>query len=129
MKAFRDILKHLFVPADDPGYIKIFLGIVTLIAVILRLYIINDPIGYDEAYTFINFSSKPFKFILADYHAPNNHILNSVLIGIIYRILGDHIWIVRVPAFIASVLGVPVSFILLRDVFLQRSKHWLYLSS
>ncbi|HSG44740.1 MAG TPA: glycosyltransferase family 39 protein [Anaerolineales bacterium] len=83
----------------------------------LRLYIINDPIGYDEAYTFINFSSKPFKFILADYHAPNNHILNSLIIGFVYRMLGNHIWIVRVPAFIASVLSVPVSFVTARRFF------------
>ena len=117
MGLFRESLFHLFVPANDPGYIRIFLGIFALIAIILRLYIINDPIGYDEAYTFINFSSKPFKFILADYHAPNNHILNSLLIGIVYRILGGHIWIVRVPAFIASVLSVPLSFIAARRFF------------
>jgi len=85
--------------------------------VILRLYVINDPIGYDEAYTFINFSSRPFKFILADYHAPNNHILNSLLIGIVYRILGNHLWIVRAPAFVAGVLGVPASFIAARRFF------------
>ena len=115
--SFRDIFNHLFIPAKDPKYVKVFLGIITLIAVILRLYIINNPIGYDEAYTFINFSSKPFKFILADYHAPNNHIFNSLLIGIAYRILGNHTWIVRVPALIASVLGVPVSFIASRRFF------------
>lgn len=84
---------------------------------ILRLYIINDPIGYDEAYTFINFSSKPFKFILADYHAPNNHIFNSLLIGIVYRIFGNHTWIVRLPAFLAGVLCIPVSFIAARRFF------------
>ena len=117
LKTFRDVCNHLFVPANDPKYVKIFLGIITLIAIILRLYVINNPIGYDEAYTFINFSSKPFKFILADYNAPNNHILNSLLIGIFYRILGNHTWIVRVPAFIASILGVPVSFIAARRFF------------
>lgn len=111
------MVNHLFHPVNDPKYISILLGIITLIAVTLRLYIINDPIGYDEAYTFINFSSRPFKFILADYHAPNNHILNSLLIGIVYRILGNHIWIVRVPAFVAGVLGVPASFIAARRFF------------
>jgi len=111
------VYNHLFIPANDPKYVKIFLGIITLIAIFLRLYIINNPIGYDEAYTFINFSSKPFKFILADYNAPNNHILNSLLIGIFYRILGNHTWIVRVPAFIASILGIPVSFIAARRFF------------
>ena len=107
----RDTYNHLFIPANDPKYTKSLLIIITLIAVILRLYQINSPIGYDEAYTFINFSSKSFKFILADYHAPNNHILNSLLIGIVYQIFGNHLWIVRLPAFLAGVLGVPVSYI------------------
>lgn len=114
---FRDSFNRLLIPADDPDYIKIIIGVITLIAVILRLYRINDPIGYDEAYTFINFSSKSFKFILADYHAPNNHILNSLLIGIVYRVFGDHVWIARVPAFIAGVLGVPAAFIAARRFF------------
>jgi uncharacterized membrane protein len=114
---FREALNLLFVPANDPKYIIILLGGITLVGLVLRLYRINDPIGYDEAYTFINFSSKPFKFILADYHAPNNHILNSLLIGIVYRILGNHYWIVRLPALIAGVLGIPTSHIAARRFF------------
>jgi uncharacterized membrane protein len=117
LAAFRDALDHLFVPAKDPKYIYILLGIITVIGVILRLYIINNPIGYDEAYTFINFASRSLKFILADYHAPNNHILNSFLISIAYRIFGDHIWIVRLPAFTAGVLGIPAAYIAARRFF------------
>jgi hypothetical protein len=115
--AFREVFTHLFVPNDTPKYISIFLGIIAFIALILRLYIINNPIGYDEAYTFINFSSKSVKFVLADYHAPNNHILNSLMIWVAYRILGDHIWVVRVPAFIASMLSVPAAYIAARRFF------------
>lgn len=107
---FRGALIHLFVPVKDSPYIYIILGIITFLAVVLRLYFINSPIGYDEAYTFIRFSSKPFKYILADYHAPNNHIFNSLMIGIVYRLIGKHLWIVRVPACIASVLCVPAAF-------------------
>jgi 4-amino-4-deoxy-L-arabinose transferase-like glycosyltransferase len=78
---------------------------------------INRPIGYDEAYTFIYFASRPFKYILADYHVPNNHILNSLLIGIAYRILGSHTWIVRLPAFIASVLTIPAAYFAARRFY------------
>jgi hypothetical protein len=66
LEVFRGVFNHLFIPAGDPNYIRILLGVISLIGLILRLYIINNPIGYDEAYTFINFSSKPLKFILAD---------------------------------------------------------------
>jgi uncharacterized membrane protein len=114
---FRGVFNHLFIPAGDPSYIRILLGVISLIGLILRLYIINNPIGYDEAYTFINFSSKPLKFILADYHAPNNHIFNSLLIGAVYRIFGNHIWIVRLPALLAGVLAIPAAFFASRRFF------------
>jgi len=93
------------------------LGLITICGLVLRLLVINQPIGYDEAYTFIYFASKPFKFILADYHAPNNHILNSLLIGIAYRILGNHTWIVRLPALIASVLAIPAVYFMARRFY------------
>lgn len=117
LKSTGDTLKFLFVAEKDPRPIYWLLGVITLIALILRLFSINRPIGYDEAYTFIYFASKHFKYILADYHAPNNHILNSLLIGISYRILGSHVWIVRLPALIASVLSVPAVYFAARRFF------------
>jgi 4-amino-4-deoxy-L-arabinose transferase-like glycosyltransferase len=114
---FRTALTHLFVQEKDPNSIYLFLGIITLIGAVLRIFVINSPIGYDEAYTFIYFASKPFKFILADYHAPNNHILNSFLIGIAYRVFGNHTWIVRLPAFVAGVLGIPAAYFTARRFF------------
>ena len=115
--ALRRSFFELFVPAKDPFYIYGMLGGITLLAFLVRLYYMHNPIGYDEAYTFIRFSSKPFRYILADYHAPNNHILNSLLIGIVYRIVGNQLWVVRVPAFVASILAVPAAFLLARRSF------------
>jgi len=115
--SFRDVFFHLFVPEKDPAGVYVYLAILTFVALILRFFVITNPIGYDEAYTFINFSSKPFKFILADYHAPNNHIFNSLLIGIFYRLLGNQVWIVRAPAFLASLLTVPAAFVTGRRYF------------
>lgn len=115
--ALRDTLSQLFIPEQDSKLIYLFLGLITLAGVILRLLVINEPIGYDEAYTFIYFAAKPLKFVLADYHVPNNHILYSLLTWIAYRVLGDHTWIVRVPAFIASAITVPVSFLTARRFF------------
>ena len=117
LEALRNALVHLFLPAKDSAYVYFLLGGITFLSIVLRLYYIDNAIGYDEAYTFIRFSSKPFKFALADYHAPNNHILNSLLIGVAYRLLGNHLWIVRVPAFIASVLSVPMAFVAVRRFF------------
>ena len=115
--SIRETARFLFIAEQDPTYIYWSLGIITFCGLVLRVLVINQPIGYDEAYTFIYFASKPFKFILADYHAPNNHILNSLLIGMAYRILGDHIWIVRLPALIASVLALPAVYFMARRFY------------
>lgn len=116
-KSLGETLSFLFVAEKDPAHVYWILGVITLCALVLRTYSINRPIGYDEAYTFIHFAAKSFKYILADYHAPNNHILNSILIGISYRLLGSHTWIVRLPAFIASTLTVPAVFFTARRFF------------
>ena len=42
-------------------------------------YAVNIPISYDEAWTYLNFSSKNIIISLTYYPAPNNHILHSVL--------------------------------------------------
>jgi 4-amino-4-deoxy-L-arabinose transferase-like glycosyltransferase len=115
--SFASAFHSLFIREEDPPSTWLAVGLVTLLAFILRVLIINFPIGYDEAYTFINFASKSFKFILADYSAPNNHIFHTILVGLAYRLLGAHTWIVRVPAFLASVLLVPATYVTARRFF------------
>jgi dolichyl-phosphate-mannose-protein mannosyltransferase len=117
INSINNIARSVFVTEQDSRQIYWILAVITLCGLILRVLVMNRPIGYDEAYTFIYFASRPFKYILADYHAPNNHILNSILIGVAYRILGSHVWIVRVPAFIASVLCIPAAYFMARRFY------------
>src|SRR6185369_16013796 len=93
------------------------LGGITLFGLLLRLSKINEPIAYDEAYTFIYFATKPFKQILSDYSAPNNHILNTIFVSLAYRLLGGHAWIVRLPAFFAGTFCIPAAFFTARRFF------------
>jgi Dolichyl-phosphate-mannose-protein mannosyltransferase len=118
INSVSNTFRFLFIAEKDANYIYWILGIITLCGLVLRMLIMIDrPIGYDEAYTFIYFASRPFKYILADYHVPNNHILNTILIGIAYRILGGHIWIVRLPAFVASLLSIPAAYFAARRFY------------
>ena len=109
--SLRAVLAHLFVPAKDTFSIYLILGGLTLIGLILRLLDLNQSIAYDEAYTFIHFASRPFKHILADYSAPNNHIFHTILVGIAYRLFGAEPWALRLPAFFAGILIVPAMYI------------------
>lgn len=111
------ILEHLFVPEKDTLYTFIALGVIMLIGLYLRSIDLNQPIAYDEAYTFIHFASRPFKYILADYSAPNNHIFHTILVAIVYRLFGGEAWALRLPAFTAGILMIPVMYIAARRFF------------
>src|SRR5690349_13254008 len=109
-RRFRALLEYLFLAAEDPRSIYLLLGGLTLIGLLLRLPDLNKYIAYDEAYTFIHFASRPFKHILADYSAPNNHIFHTLLMGVSYRLFGAAAWALRLPAFIAGALMIPAMF-------------------
>jgi hypothetical protein len=115
--SLRSTFEHLFLQEKEPLYILLLLGGLTLIGLVLRVLVINRPIAYDEAYTFINFASRPFKHILADYSAPNNHIFHTILVGIVYRLFGGEPWVLRLPAFIAGALMTPVMYLTARRFF------------
>ncbi|HEX6035825.1 MAG TPA: glycosyltransferase family 39 protein [Anaerolineales bacterium] len=115
--SLRAIFEHLFLPEKERLHIVLILGGITLIGFILRLLDINKSIAYDEAYTFIHFASRPFKHILADYSAPNNHIFHTILVGISYRLFGGQAWTLRLPAFIAGILMIPAMYVAARRFF------------
>ncbi len=110
-------IHDLFIGERDSSYIYWILGLITLIGMAMRLWKINDPIAYDEAYTFIYFATKPFRQILSDYSAPNNHILHTILVSLAYRLFGGHTWIVRFPAFVAGTLCIPAAYFASRRIF------------
>ena len=113
------ILSHLFLPEKDTRFTFMSLGAILLIGLYLRIIDLNQSIAYDEAYTFIHFASRPFKHILADYSAPNNHIFHTILVGIAYRFFGGEAWALRLPAFTAGLLMIPAMYIAARRFFSQ----------
>src|SRR5215213_3169199 len=118
-RSLHALVEHLFVPEKDSPYIFLILGGITLIGLLLRMLDLNKSIAYDEAYTFIHFASRPFKHILADYSAPNNHIFHTILVGVAYRLFGGETWVLRLPAFMAGILMIPAMYITARRFFSQ----------
>ncbi len=89
----------------------------TLLAAVLRLAFLETPVRYDEAYSFLVFAQQPVKFILTDYHVPNNHIFHTLLMRAAYLTLGSELWSLRLPVFLAGVLLVPATFLVAFQVF------------
>jgi len=77
---------------------------------------LERPMLHDESYTFIAFAKRPFDKVISDYHLPNNHVLNSVLIHILYSFFGNFSpAVVRLPAFISGILIVPAAYLWVRE--------------
>lgn len=111
-------LGHLFIPERDPVWVSLILGAITLIALVVRVLMLDKPVQYDEAFTFVQYASRSFRYILTNYGTPNNHILHTLLVGITYRLFGGQAWIMRLPAFAAGVLMIPAAYITARRFFL-----------
>lgn len=95
----------------------IILLLILTAGLILRLAALNDPVSYDEAYTYIAFVRQDIWGILSDYSLPNNHILNSLLIKLSTSLLGNHPWSMRLPALIAGLAAIALVYALGKHLF------------
>jgi 4-amino-4-deoxy-L-arabinose transferase-like glycosyltransferase len=105
-------------------------GIVTigapmLLAILLRLAFVNQPMRYDEALTFNEFASRPIYYALSFYPDPNNHLLNTLLAHLAFITLGNQPWVLRLPALASGVLLVPATYALSRLLYGQRPAAFL----
>jgi hypothetical protein len=87
---------------------------ILLSAAFLRIHFLKIPLRCDEAATFYYFASRPLYIGLSSYPAPNNHLFSTFLMHISYLFFGSSIWGIRLPALIAGVLLVPISYLLTR---------------
>ena len=86
----------------ESGAHRIALLAVAALAVVIRVYHLNQAIRYDEAWTYLLYASQPLSTALSDYSAPNNHVFHSVLAWISTRLLGAAPWTLRLPALVAG---------------------------
>ena len=93
----------------------IWLGALTAIAAAVRVVCLEQPISYDEAFTFLNYVA-PGGTHFFDYTNPNNHILHSILARASTVLFGHHLWTMRLPSFVAGTAAVPLTFFLCRKL-------------
>ena len=106
--AWKQIVDTLRTDSPQGWYLVIFLSIFVL-AFYFRIEQLNMPLIHDEAYTVTAFASNSFLQAISDYHLPNNHILNTIMVFVSTRLFGIAPWAVHIPAFFAGlilVLGV-----------------------
>jgi hypothetical protein len=89
----------------------------SILSAINNATLLARPMEHDEAYTYIAFASRPVIHLLRDYHLPNNHIFHSLLVYLSINLFGIEPWFVRLPAFLAGVLLVPLAFLVGRAYY------------
>jgi hypothetical protein len=93
------------------------LGALSLVAVLVRLEFLFQPMRYDESGTYVHYASQPLYIGLTTYTAPNNHLLNTLLIHLSTGVFGNHPWAIRLPALIAGILIVPATYLAARLLY------------
>jgi len=93
--------------------------IITVIAVLALMGVafLDQPMRFDESTTFLNYGTRPFYFALGTYLSPNNHILHSLLMRLSVMLFGEAPWAIRLPAFLAGILFLPLCYAAARTVF------------
>ena len=91
-----------------------------VIAFAMRLAHLRQTMRHDEAYTFLHYAKAPLATALSDYTYPNNHLFHTLLVGLSTRLLGTSPPAIRLPAFVAGMLTVPMVYVLARR-FADRS--------
>jgi len=89
--------------------------------IVFRLFFLFQPIRHDEAFTFTNYASKPLILGLSNYSFPNNHLFHTLCVHISYFLFGNQLWAIRLPAFLASILLLPVTYYLVRALYNKHS--------
>ncbi len=82
--------------------------LITLLGAALRLHFIDHPMRYDEAFNFLQYSSRSPEHIITHY-APNNHVLHSLLVRVASHWLGTSPPALRAIAFLAGVGLIPLT--------------------
>ena len=102
-----------------PQWEWLSISAITLVAGLIRWTLLFQPIRYDEAATWIDYASQPLTKSLSDYRFPNNHLFHTLLVHVSAALFGDEPWALRLPAFIAGVLVVPLVWAVGRALYAQ----------
>lgn len=80
----------------------------------LRVTWLELPMQFDEADTYNFFASRNLFSLISDYTSPNNHILHNIFVHWSTELFGSSPPFVRLPAFLAGVVVMPLTYLLAR---------------
>ncbi|WP_165024513.1 glycosyltransferase family 39 protein [Dysgonomonas sp. ZJ279] len=96
--------------------------LVLAIPIVSSIYLgLTIPVSYDEAFTFLNFTNKPFYYCMIFYPYPNNHVLHSLLTNITDCIpFLPTLFCLRLTAIISSILAWTIAYSFVKRFYSQK---------
>lgn len=104
-------------PTKSDTFPLIVLGFITALGIFFRYVYLWKPMGHDESYTFMAFASRGLRFVLTDYHLPNNHVFHTVLVNLAFQLFGDSPAVLRLPTFLAGILLIPATYLVAKSFY------------
>lgn len=81
-----------------------------LVGMVVRAAFLSIPAKHDETWTYIEFASKPLLVGLSTYDSTNNHLFYTLMMHVSTRLFGLYPWVIRLPAFFAGILMIPMAY-------------------
>lgn len=82
----------------------------------LRLMYLQQPMRFDEAYTWLQYARWPWYIAVSRYDDPNNHVFHTLCVNVVAAIFGNSPAVIRLPALTAGILMVPVAMLWARSM-------------
>ena len=87
------------------------------LGVVLRVAYLWQPMRYDESVTYMYFARLAWNDAVATYTYPNNHVLHTLLVKASSIFFGPSPAALRLPALLAGVAGIPVTYVAMRLLY------------
>lgn len=91
--------------------------LLVVVGAALRGWMMFQPITADEAFAWVAYGVRPAVDIISDLKHPQNQVLHTLLAKWSATLFGLDIVSLRLPAFLASVLSMPLFYLFVRSLF------------
>lgn len=115
MAYLREVIAELSKHTSEAH--KRFVLLLVLVGAALRAWMLFLPITHDEAFAWAWYASRPTGFIISEYSHPANQVLHTLLSKWSTTLFGLHEITLRLPAYLAGVLMMPMAYVFVRSLF------------
>ena len=106
------------VPPPHPRTYHLALLLIIALTIGMRLSAINRTVRLDEGRSLQAYAMRPISEFLLDFSDTNNHFLNTVMLHIQYRLLGDdEDWKLRVHVFVIGIFVTIATFYTSKELY------------